>query len=125
MTRRQCMSAALAAMAIATAACGPLPPQAPLAAAKRLDAATSGISTACGEAYQVTAFAGDHAAGLAALEATAGAAAVKLAGVYARNPSWIYQGQTVRQIVLESIDLMRSCSLSRPAGILAQRTAGG
>ena len=35
------------------AGCGPTPPQAPLAQAKKLDAATSDIATECGLTYQV------------------------------------------------------------------------
>ena len=46
------------AAAVGIAGCGPLPPQAPLAIAKKLDSSTSDISTACGEAYQVAAFPG-------------------------------------------------------------------
>lgn len=103
---------AVAAMSsLLTAACGPTPPQAPLPYAKKLDSATSGISTACGEATQVTAFAGDHHADLVTLEVTASSSALKLAGVFVRDPAWIYQGETVRQIVHDSVTMLGSCGL--------------
>lgn len=102
--------AAIAAM-LMMAACGPTPPQAPLPYAKKLDSATSGISTACGLAEQVTAFSGEHARDLITLEVTAGNSGVKLASVYRRNPAWIYQGETVRQIVTDSVSLLGSCGL--------------
>lgn len=93
------------------AACGPTPPQAPLPYAKKLDSATSAISTACGLAEQVTAFPGQHREDLITLEVTAGSSGLKLASVYRRNPAWIYQGETVRQIVTDSVSLLGSCGL--------------
>jgi hypothetical protein len=95
------------------AACGPTPPQAPLPYAKKLDSATSGISTACGLAEQVTAFSGEHGSDLITLEVTASNSGLKLASVYRKNPAWIYQGETVRQIVTDSVSLLGSCGLHR------------
>jgi hypothetical protein len=115
--------AAMAAVAaVALAACGAPPPQAPFVMAKKLDSATSGISTACGEAFQVTAFPGDHARDLATLEATAGSSARKLASVDLRNRRWIYQGQTVAEIVREGVADLRSCHLRTAAGVLERAT---
>jgi hypothetical protein len=102
-----------AAAALALAACGPTPPQAPLPYAKKLDSATSGISTACGLAEQVTAFSGRYHKDLTTLEVTAGSSSLKLAAVYHKNPAWIYQGETVRQIVTDSVSLLGSCGLHR------------
>ena len=82
--------------------CGPPPPQAPLIDAKKLDASTGAISTTCGESYQLLAFAAGARQDLQSLEVTATAAARKLAAVYARNPAWIYQGETVTEIVHDS-----------------------
>lgn len=107
------------AAALALAGCGPSPPQAPLKQAMRLSVATSGISTACGLAYQLTAFPANHAADLESLEATASASATKLASVYARNPAWIYQGDTVSEIVADGISMLRACGLRRAAGVLS------
>jgi hypothetical protein len=104
-------AATVAAVAIALGACGATQPQAPLHYAQALDSATSGISTACGEAYQVTAFPGDHRAELITLEVTASSSARRLADVFARNPAWIYQEETVRQIVHESASMLAACGL--------------
>jgi hypothetical protein len=111
------------AAAIALAACGPTPPQAPFQYAKKLDSATSGISTDCGLAYQVTAFPGDHRKDLATLEATAGTSVRKLAKVWKRNPDWIYQGETIRQIVGASLSYLDSCGLHNARAELARLTA--
>lgn len=121
--RRGLRGAATAALAsLLLAACGPTPPQAPLPYAKKLDSATSGISTACGEASQVTAFPGDHRADLVTLEVTAASSAQKLAKVFARNPAWIYQGETVRQIVHDSVAMLGSCGLTAAKRQLSRAT---
>jgi hypothetical protein len=111
--------------ACALAACGATPPQAPLPYAKKLDSATSGISTACGLAEQVTAFPGDHRKDLITLEVTAGSSGLKLASVYRRNPAWIYQGETVRQIVTDSVSLLGSCGLRGAQTQLKRATRRG
>jgi hypothetical protein len=117
--RRVLFSALLVA---ALAACGSTPPQAPLPYAKKLDSATSGISTACGEAYQLTAFPGDHRAEEITLEVTASASAAKLAGVYRRNSQWIYQGETVSEIVNDAGSLLGSCGLHAARTTLRRAT---
>jgi hypothetical protein len=101
------------------AGCGPTPPQAPFDQAKELDRGTSGISTACGEAAQVTEFPGDHERDLQTLEATAASSARRLVSVYHRNPAWIYQGETVRAIVSDGLSMLRSCGLRSAADVLA------
>ena len=116
-------SAAAISAALALAACGPTPPQAPLPYAKKLDSATSGISTACGLAEQVTAFGGEHGKDLVTLEVTAGSSGLKLASVYRRNPAWIYQGETVRQILADSESLLGSCGLRGAQTQLKRATA--
>jgi hypothetical protein len=110
------------ALALAVSACGPTPPQAPLPEAKKLDTSTSGISTACGETYQVTAFPGDHRRDLATLEATATSSARKLASVYRRNPAWIYQGETVAAIVKDAVSTLSDCGLASAKTTLAHLT---
>lgn len=99
---------------IALAACGATPPQAPLRDAKKLDASTSDISTACGEAAQVMAFPGYRRSELNGIEGAAERSASKLASVYRRNPAWIYQGETVGEIVVDAQRMLGSCGL-RPA----------
>jgi len=94
----------------------------------KLSVATGGISTACGLTYQATAFAGDHTSDLETLEATASSSATKLASVYAKNPAWIYQGETVGQIVEDSVAMLNACGLHRSARMLsaaASRRASG
>jgi hypothetical protein len=113
---------ALAAAFLATA-CGAPPPQAPFRYAKKLDSATSGISTDCGLSYQVTAFPGDHTKDLITLEATASTSVRKLAKVWKLNPDWIYQGETIRQIVGASLSMLDSCGLHRARTELARLTA--
>ncbi len=119
-----CGAAAAAAASLLVGACGPTPPQAPFAYAKKLDSATSGISTACGEAYQVTAFPAEHHAEKITLEVTATSSARKLAGVFARDPAWIYQGETIRQIVHDSVTMLGSCGLDDAKAALVRATHG-
>jgi hypothetical protein len=82
------------------------------------------MSTACGLAYQVTAFPGSHRADLITLNVTASSKAKKLAEVYRRNPDWIYQGQTVRQIVGASLSMLDSCGLQQARRFLLHATQG-
>jgi hypothetical protein len=109
---RRALAAALAVVLLA--ACGPTPPQAPLPYAKKLDTSTSDISTACGEASQVTAFEGRSSAHLAGIEGAAERSVRRLASVYRRDPDWIYQGETVGEIVVDAKRMLGSCGL-RPA----------
>jgi len=102
--------------------CGPTPPQAPLHEAKKLDASTSDISTDCGLAYQVTAFPGEHQKELVNLESNALESVHSLSSVYHRNPAWIYQGETVGQIVVDAVTMLRACGLGRAASALEHAT---
>ena len=111
------------AVAAVVTGCGPTPPQAPFHEAKRLDASTGDISTECGLAYQVTAFPGDHHKDLANLEATARPSVRSLASVYARNPAWIYQGETVGDLVNDAITMLRACGLAHAATTLQRATS--
>jgi hypothetical protein len=123
MPRRGRLTATVVALAsLAAAACGALPPQAPLPEAKKLDSSTSGISTACGETAQVTAFPGDHRRDLATLEATAASSVRKLASVYRRNPAWIYQGETVAAIVKDAGSSLDDCGLHAARAVLSHLT---
>lgn len=117
--------AVLSALTAALAACGATPPQAPLPYARKLDSATSAISTACGEADQVAAFAGPHRAELITLEVTASSSVRKLVLVYRRDPGWIYQGETARQIVHDSASMLAACGLGRARASLLQAVGEG
>lgn len=110
------------ALAVALAACGATPSQAPSKQAMKLSVATGGISTACGLAYQATAFPGNHRGDLETLEATATASATKLASVYRRNQAWIYQGETVHDIVRDSLSMLSACGLTTAQNALAHAT---
>ena len=114
--------ATTALLAAAIAGCGALPPQAPLRYAKKLDSATSGISTACGEAYRVMAFPGNHAHDLDELEVTAATDVHKLANVFKRNRKWVYQGFTVAEIASDGVSMLDSCGLHRAANALKAAT---
>ena len=111
------------AAALTLAACGPTPPQAPLHQAKKLDASTGDISTECGLTYQVTAFPGDHRKDLANLEATAQPSVRSLASVYARNPAWMYQGETVAQVVVDALSTLHACGLTEAERTLRAATS--
>ncbi|HUJ34777.1 MAG TPA: hypothetical protein VLW51_06180 [Solirubrobacteraceae bacterium] len=121
---RRAVAAISTALVLAGAGCGPTPPQAPFAQAKKLDAATSDIATACGVTYRVTAFPGDHRAELANLQASATSTAHTLASVYQRNPAWIYQGETVGKIVDDGIAMLRACGLGEAASALSAAASG-
>jgi hypothetical protein len=110
------------AAALAVSACGATPPQAPLGEAQKLSVATGRIATACGFAYQVTAFAGNHRSDLQTLEATASSSARKLASVYVRNQAWIYQGETVHDIVRDALSMLGACGLTTAQRVLAEAT---
>ena len=111
------------AVTVAIAGCGATPPQAPPSQAKKLDASTSDLSTECGLTYQVTEFGGAHAKEVAYLETLAIASAHSLALVYARNPDWVYQGETIRQVVTDAVAMLRACGLNHAAGALALSAA--
>jgi len=110
-------------VAAIVAGCGPTPPQAPFRQAQKLDVSTGGISTACGESYQILQFTPGDRRDFGTLEATALDEARKLASVYALNPGWIYQGETVRQILADSESLLGSCGLRAAQAQLKQATA--
>ncbi|HLI58819.1 MAG TPA: hypothetical protein VKV21_04055 [Solirubrobacteraceae bacterium] len=124
-SRRLATLAVAAALAPALAGCGAPPPQPPLKDANLIDSATSGISTACGQAYVLGAFGGSHPAGMAALEASASASVAKLVLVAHRNPRWIYLGSSVRQIVAESASMLDACGLRRARTRLLRDTRRG
>lgn len=110
---------AVPALVLLVTACGGMSSSVPLKEAKKLSVSTGAISTACGLAFQATAFPGAHKKDLETLEATAASGAKKLASVYARNQAWIYQGQTVRAIVGEALSMLSTCGLTKAQSALA------
>ncbi len=123
MTLRPIALVSALGLAFGLAGCGATPPQPPLAQAGDIGGSTGGISTACGLAYQVTAFPGDHRRDLATLEASASSAALRLSRVYQRNREWDFQGETVNQIATQSIDELNSCGLHQAAAVLSRALA--
>jgi hypothetical protein len=111
--RRRRIQVALVAAVVAAgvAGCGDAGTQAPSRQAAELDVATSRISVACGYADELTAFGGRHPAGLGRIESIAQSGARKLASVYDRDHSDIYQGESVGGIVNDSISLLGNCGL--------------
>ena len=107
----------------ALAGCGATPPQPPLHQTKKLGASTGDISTECGLAYAITEFPGPHRVELHKLEASATRSAHSLASVYAGNPAWNYQGETVGQIVVDAVAMLRACGLNQAANALLRATA--
>jgi hypothetical protein len=120
--RRLAWLVVLLSAILVAAGCGATPPQAPPAAAAKLDTSLSGISTACGLADQISAFPPTPPAQLASLETTARTAVAKLASVFHANPRWIYQGETVSTITEDAIAMLGSCGLPKARTTLARQT---
>ncbi len=120
MRGRLALSGALAALGLA--ACGPLPPQAPVNAASLISRATTSIAASCGESYRLQEFT-PHP-DLSGLEASAGQSARKLEAIRARHPEWVYQGETLTQIAGASVEYLQACSLPRAARILQAPHSG-
>jgi hypothetical protein len=113
----------IAALALALAGCGPTPPQAPGPQAHALNESLSGISTACGHAAEVQAFT-DDAGAMAALERQAAKQVDVLAAVYHRNPAWIFQSKSVRDLVVMTNTYLDECGLHGAAARLRRLTSG-
>jgi hypothetical protein len=120
----RCLASLIAVLSLVVLAggCGATPPQAPLGDAAKLDTSLSGISTACGLAYQISAFPPPPAGQLTSLEVAASRQAAKLASVFRQNPQWIYQGETVSAIVDDAIAMLGSCGLPHARAALAGQT---
>ena len=113
---RGATAAAAVCASLSVAACGALPPQAPVAAASLVSRALSTIASSCGESYRLQEFT-PHP-DLTGLEKTAGESARTLAGISVRHPQWVYQGATLSQIDTLSIQDLDGCSLPHAAAIL-------
>jgi hypothetical protein len=100
----------------AVAGCTQPGTQAPALEAQRLDEATSAMTSACGEALQATGL--SPKASVASFDTAAGVGARKLIGVWRRDRTWIYQGETVNGIVSDSILLLGDCGLAGAQHVL-------
>lgn len=119
---RMALALAASLAALAAAGCGPPPPQAPLEQENRVASAVTGIAAACGESYQQHVFS-RHPAEESRLEAAAEERTTELAHVFLKNPAWIYQGETLRQVVALSVSYLRECDLPQAATLLVAETA--
>jgi hypothetical protein len=50
------------------------------------------------------------------------ASARSLAAVYSRNQAWIYQGETVHDIVRDALAMLDTCGLTKAQATLAHAT---
>jgi hypothetical protein len=101
--------------------CGAQPPELPATQANRVSAATTGISEACGEAYQEGTPSARGPAP-ASIEAAATMRSTELARVYRDKPEAIFQAQTLRRIVAQSIISLNECGLHGAASMLRHET---
>lgn len=115
-------AAALTALAVAAGISGCLKPGTPVPSKQsdQLDVATSRISVACGYEEELTATGGSHPSGLGWIQSIAVSGARKLASVYERDQSDIYQGESVGAIVHDSISLLAGCRLPQARKVLEQ-----
>ena len=115
-------AAALAACATAAAGCTQPGTQAPKPEAARLSHATGDISLACGYAEELTAFGGPHPSGLDTQETMGVFGARLLLKVWSHNRTWTYQGETIDQVVRDSISLLGHCGLNHAQQFLRHAT---
>ena len=109
---RLACAGAMAALALGAAGCTQPGTQAPKPEAARLFHATGDISLACGYAQELIAFGGPHPAGLGTQDTMAVFGARLLLKVWSRNRTWEYQGETISQVVSDSISLLGTCGLT-------------
>lgn len=101
--------------------CGAREPQVPTEQANRVASAIAGISAACGESYQQRALE-PQPDETGVLESAATMRVTELARVYRMGPEWIYNGETLRQIVALSVRDLRECHLEDAATSLVRQT---
>ena len=104
------------------AGCGAKPPQAPPVQANRVASALAGIAEACGEEVQQRALL-RFGPGGPGPQQQALMRVRELADVFARNPGWIYQGDTLREVVALADARLRECGLASVARALRRWTA--
>ncbi len=92
--------------------------QVPMSEAAKLGVGTSDISNACGYLEELTAFGPRRGKALASIASMAQTGAQKLAGVYAKHQTDIYQGDSVGALLGDSISLLHDCRLTRAERIL-------
>jgi hypothetical protein len=99
------------------AGCGAQEPQPPAVQANRIASALTGITEACAEHQQELALPPFGALSRGPQDA-AHMRAAELAHVVNENPQWIYQGQTLQEVVATTISYLRECHLNGIAASL-------
>jgi hypothetical protein len=102
--------AVLLMLAVLGTGCGAQEPQPPAVQANRIASALTGITEACAEHQQELTLPRFGSPSRGPLEA-AHMRAVELARVFTENPDWVYQGQTLREVVAGTISYLRECHL--------------
>jgi hypothetical protein len=112
----------LVSLALTGGLSGCLKPGTPVSSkqADKLDVATSRMSVACGYEEELTARGAPHPKLLRWIESIAVSGAQKLALVYAKDQTHIYQGESVGAIVNDSISLLAGCRLPAARKVLEQ-----
>lgn len=106
------------ALAVASAGCSKPGTPVPSKQSDELDVATSRISVACGYEEELTAASAPSSKALGWIESIAVSGAEKLAFVYARDQTDIYQGESVGAIIGDSISLLAGCRLPAARQVL-------
>jgi hypothetical protein len=110
---------ALALVVLLVAGCAQSgPSQVSTKEAAKIGVATSRIAVACSAAGEIRAFDGSDPDGLATQESIAVSGARKLVGVYTRDQSHIYQGESVGGVLQQSFSLLDGCGLARAGNLL-------
>lgn len=116
--RHRTRSAALLGAACLAAGCAQPGTQVPAGEAAKLDVAAGRMSVACGYEEELTATGPASRSQLAGIEAIALSGARKLASVFERYQSDLYQGESVGALVHDSISLLAGCRLREARALL-------
>jgi hypothetical protein len=115
---------ATAVAVLALAGCAQPGTQAPRSQAAKLAVGTSDISAACGYREELTAFGGAKGKDLSSIKEMAQTGAQKLARVYAKDQTDIYQGDSIGALLGDTISLLHDCGLSDAEQTLKHALAG-
>ncbi len=95
-------------------------PYVSLQEAAKIGVATTRITVACGTADELRAFGKAEPRHLSAEDSIAVSGARKLAAVYRRDQSHIYEGESVGGVVHDSISLLANCHMARARELLVE-----
>lgn len=112
--------ASLTMSLVALAGCAQPGIQAPKSQAAKLAVGTGDISTACGYLEELRAFGHPDSRSLGQIWSMAETGAQKLAFVYGRDQTGIYQGDSIGALLGDGISLLHDCGLAGPERTLQQ-----